>query len=70
MGGIELVLDESVDDGALADGLVSDEDYLELDGVFLVGGVADLVVVPAHTQIINYQTVIFYKSNGPLPDEV
>lgn len=48
MSGIELILDEPVDDGALAYGLISDEDDFELDGMFFVGGVADFVVVPTH----------------------
>jgi len=57
VGGVKLILDESVDDGALADGLVANEDDLELDCVLLVGSVANLVVVFTHapTQIINYR---------------
>jgi hypothetical protein len=56
VGGVELVLDEAVDDGALAHGLVADEDDLELDGVLLVGGVADFVVEPTHLLIINLES--------------
>jgi hypothetical protein len=57
VGGVKLILDESVDDGALSDGLVANEDDLELDCVLLVGSVANLVVVFTHapTQIINYR---------------
>jgi hypothetical protein len=57
VGGVKLILDESVDDGALADRLVANEDDLELDCVLLVGSVANLVVVFTHkpTQIINYR---------------
>jgi hypothetical protein len=43
--GIELVFDEAVDDGALADALVSHKDDFELDGMFLMGGVAEFLLV-------------------------
>lgn len=49
MGGVKLVLDESVDDGALSDRLVANEDDLKLDCMLLVGSVANLVVVFTHT---------------------
>ena len=39
MGGIVLIFDEAVDDGAFADCLVAYEHYFEFDGVFLMGGV-------------------------------
>lgn len=45
MVGIELVLDEAVDDGALADALVADEYDFKLDGMFLMGGVAEFLLV-------------------------
>lgn len=48
VGGVELILDEPVDDGALADCLVTDEHYFEFNGVLLVGGVADLVLTLIH----------------------
>lgn len=48
MSGIELILDESVDDGALPHGLISNEHDFELDGVFLISGIADLIVVFTH----------------------
>ena len=61
MGGVELILDESVDDGALADRLVANEDNLELDGMLLVCGVADLVFVFTHTiKLLIIRTNIFY----------
>ena len=48
MGGVELILDEPVDDGALADSLVADEHNFEFNGVLLVSGVADFVLPLIH----------------------
>lgn len=48
MSGVELILDEPIDDGALAYSLVTDEHYFKFDGVFLVGGVADFVLSLIH----------------------
>jgi hypothetical protein len=36
----QLVFNEAIDDGALADTLIPNEDHLELDGMFLVRGIA------------------------------
>ncbi len=45
MGGVELILDEPVDDGTLAHCLVTDEHDFEFNSVLLVSGVTNLIVV-------------------------
>jgi hypothetical protein len=48
MSAIELVLDESIDDGGLPHCLIAYKHNLELDRVFLIGCEADLIVALAH----------------------
>ena len=44
MGGIELVFDKPVDDGAFADCLVTNEDHFEFYCVFFVGCIAQILI--------------------------
>lgn len=48
MGGVELILNEPIDDRALAHSLVSDEHNFEFNGVFLISCVADFVLPLIH----------------------
>lgn len=53
MGGVELIFNEPIDDGALAHSLVTDEYNFEFNGVLLISGIADFVLPLIHNQ--NYK---------------
>jgi hypothetical protein len=48
VGHIELIFDESVNNGALSYCLITDEDYFKFYGMLFIGCVADLVNLFTH----------------------
>lgn len=59
MSGVELVFDESIDDWAFTDCLVSDENDFELDCVFFMGGQTQILIeFSAHLLKSNYYQIV------------